>query len=663
MAAAGLSAVTNVFKLDPAGLFESLESLQKLAESMVGVVTVGIEGCSTLRQGAGTTVRATEGNFDAMKKRSWYLALQGTALFIRQGRLHDFKQVALQAPCRNNVNFQWGVCRQLGEIAFDQLWDDETRQQAVDFLGDLYGCNTGWKLQEDVKRWILTILLQISGLEDSLTKDRALVLLKALKRNGVTELSGIFPLRVRLPLPASFPLLTRVQETPKVEYDLHKLKMQRIDRYKQGVYIAPWAKPSLQAPDDNLFLLMDKVEEFLVGDGQVMLILGDSGAGKSTFNRYLEYLLWQRYKPGGPIPLFINLPGLERPEKNLIAEQLMEYSFSESQIQELEQHRRFILICDGYDESQLLTNLHTTNALNQEGKRDAKLFITCRTQYLGHDYRDRFVPKAADQYHQAANDLFQEAVIAPLSKDQIELYVEKYVPLEPTTWVKKDYMDKLTIIPNLMDLVMNPFLLTLALETLPKVVEGKTDLSRLRVIRVELFDKFVKHWLGVNKRRLQGQKLKDEKQEALQVLLTDGFERNGIDFQKKLAVAIFREQDGRPIVEYSQFRDKATWKNEFFSTDVFVTLQREACLLSRVGNQTDKEFDPQVYLGSTGDNLSVGNHLLSTRNLVPEPSIIQFLAERVQVQHAFKMHLLALIELSKSDPGASQAAANAITIL
>ncbi|KAF8926929.1 WD_REPEATS_REGION domain-containing protein, partial [Haplosporangium gracile] len=236
------------------------------------------------------------------------------------------------------------------------------------------------------------------------------------------------------------------------EYALQTLKALRLEDYKQAVYIPPMAKPSLQAPDYTLFSLMGKVQDFLAGDGQVMLVLGDSGAGKSTFNRHLEHLLWQDYKPGKAIPLFINLPALDRPEKQLVAEQLRTLDFSEEEIRELKQHRRVVLICDGYDESQLVCNLHTTNLLNQPGQWNAKIIITCRTQYLGRDYRDQFVPKVSNQYQCLANDIFQEAVIAPFSERQIEDYVERYVPLEPRTWIKKDYMDKLSTIPNLLEL-------------------------------------------------------------------------------------------------------------------------------------------------------------------------------------------------------------------
>ncbi|KAK5801522.1 hypothetical protein F5H01DRAFT_355625, partial [Linnemannia elongata] len=85
------------------------------------------------------------------------------------------------------------------------------------------------------------------------------------------------------------PPLAKIQEIPNLEYDLHVFKSMRIAEYKQAVYIDPMAKLSLQDTDDDLFPLMDKVRDFLASDAQVMLVLGESGAGKSTFNRHLEF--------------------------------------------------------------------------------------------------------------------------------------------------------------------------------------------------------------------------------------------------------------------------------------------------------------------------------------------------------------------------------------
>src|SRR5690242_8970795 len=105
-----------------------------------------------------------------------------------------------------------------------------------------------------------------------------------------------------------------------------------------------------------------------------------------------------------------------------------------------------------------------------------------------------------------------------------------------------------------MDLVKNPFLLSLCLEALPSVIEGRTDLSRLQVTRVQLYDNFVRHWVVVNKRRLKRHRLGEASAESLKELLDDGFEKAVIKFQQDLAAAIFQELDGRPVVDYTHRR-------------------------------------------------------------------------------------------------------------
>ncbi|KAK3824918.1 MAG: hypothetical protein J3Q66DRAFT_326361 [Benniella sp.] len=111
---------------------------------------------------------------------------------------------------------------------------------------------------------------------------------------------------------------------------------------------------------------MEEMEQFLESDQVVFLVLGDSGAGKSTFNRALECSLWKKYKKkSGIIPLYISLPAIDKPEHDMIAKQLRKAEFTETQIRELKLHRKFVLICDGYDESQLTHNLYIRNHLNE----------------------------------------------------------------------------------------------------------------------------------------------------------------------------------------------------------------------------------------------------------------------------------------------------------
>ncbi|KAK3834395.1 MAG: hypothetical protein JOS17DRAFT_773280 [Linnemannia elongata] len=350
------------------------------------------------------------------------------------------------------------------------------------------------------------------------------------------------------------PPLNYVHEIPTIEQALLTLRTHRLAEYQEEVYIPPLAKLNPQAPDANVYPLMDKVGEFLAGNSHVMLILGDSGAGKSTFNRHLENRLWQEYKVGDRIPPLINLPAIDRPDKALIAEQLATLDFTENQIYELKRTRRLLLICDGYDESQLTVNLHKSNNFNTSGEWN--------------DYRDRFVPHGGGHYNRPSFNLFQEAVITPFSTEQIKDYVVQYAPLEPRTWQIEDYMDKLMTIPNLMDLVKNPFLLSLALEALPGVIEGNQDLSTIRITRAQLYDTFVQHWSNVNKRRLQSRTLSMAARIVFDGLLDMGFVSRSIDYSTRLALAIFEQQDGNPIVQY--VHDKNSWKAQFFGQDTEV---------------------------------------------------------------------------------------------
>ncbi|KAG0289599.1 WD_REPEATS_REGION domain-containing protein, partial [Linnemannia gamsii] len=329
---------------------------------------------------------------------------------------------------------------------------------------------------------------------------------KRVKFNNMSQSSSSKPKTTnsQSTLPELSPILAHMHKKPSLKYRLRELRTLRLEQTHQAVYIPPMAKPSLKAKDDDVFPLMEKAQDFLESEQQVMLVLGDSGAGKSTFNRHLERRLWSDYKPGKPIPLFINLPAIDRPDQDLVAKQLKFHNFSDDQIQEIKLYSQLILICDGHDESQQLVNLHRTNSLNKPGQWYTKMIISCRTQFLGPDYHSNFMPQGErGHYDGPSPNLFQEAVIALFSKAQIESYVGQYVPLEPRTWNTNDYMDRLTTIPNLLELVRNPLLLSLALEALPGVTEGKWDLSAIKITRVQLYDTFVNHWLDVNKRRLE----------------------------------------------------------------------------------------------------------------------------------------------------------------
>jgi len=540
---------------------------------------------------------------------------------------------------------------------------------------------------------LLRELVSIQDVEKS-------ALCQAWKEKGPT----CYPLNVTLPDIASPSLLDRFQKRPDVEGKIRLIKKNRT-RQRSDVFVPLQARSGLQSASESRFTLMDKVKEFLDSDQKVFLILGDSGAGKSTFCRQLERELWQDYKEGtGRIPLHINLPTFDKPEHDMISKRLKRAEFSEQQIQELKHHRKFILICDGYDECQQTNNLYTSNRLNQPGEWDAQMVISCRSEYVGSNYRYRFQP--GDRNQKSDSPLLQEAVLASFSTDQVEDYINQYVSIREPQWKAEDYKQALDLNPSLKDLVKNPFLMALTLDVLPCMVGSGHDLSKKGASRVLLLDHFVEQWLERSKKRLGEKQMNPQERAAFEKLSAEGFTSNGIRYIKMFATAIYKEQDGHPVVEYSQSVDLGTWKDDLFGTTE-TQLLYEACPLSRDGHQYQfihrslleyglarAVYDPRGMSDRSSSSMRMPSMDMSTgpirslgfsseqkymavmvdeepdpvsplmwRNFEKDHSLVQLLAEQAQHETMFKDQLLACIEYSKKNKEWRTAAANAITIL
>ncbi|KAF9437908.1 hypothetical protein BGZ76_010619 [Entomortierella beljakovae] len=658
--------------------------------------------------------------FSFSRKSAWYPALRAMDRLLLECNLSEFELLIREAPCRHDPAFQWGVCQRLGELAANILWDDNTCVCAVSFLRELYNNTSKWKQHPIIKDWILCILAQLAVSTDTVVAGHAkeLAIKLELQESSLNDQDrgaglskdylGSYSLAPTL-APQASPLLETIQNMPDVDGILRHLKMERLKDRSRDVYISPRAKVHMTATED--FDLTSKLQEFLSSNRKVFLILGDSGAGKSTFNRALELALWENYdKVDKRIPLFIHLPTIDKPEQDLITKHLRRIDFTEEQIRELKINHSFILICDGYDESQQTRNLYMSNQLNQSGGWSAQMVISCRTEYNGIDYRDRFQPN--DRNNSGSSNLFQEAIVAPFNKHQIQDYIEQYVLVSPyhIAWKSNDYLQVLKQIPNLEDLVTNPFLLKLALEVLPRLVRTKDEFSGIRITRVELYDEFLAQWLERSKIRFGAMELSTRDREAFKIISDAGFKQSGIEYLKELATAIYDYQGGNPVVKYSKHKDRKTWKEQFFNNKDESSLLQEAIPLIRNGDQyrfihksvleyglalaifdpesVKEEEEEDAESGSTVSSRrsSIGSELsfevaasryradktlehgllnspLGRQKLVPQLSVLSFLTERVQQHEPFKNQLMAAIEMSKVNKSASIAAANAITIL
>ncbi|KAF9907920.1 hypothetical protein BX616_000302, partial [Lobosporangium transversale] len=681
------------------------------------LVLRGYGGTASLHETGATFKQCVEKVLSFSRKTAWYPVLRGADILLQRGELAKFKILACKVSCRLDLAFQWGLCQRLGHIASDPQWAMDTRRDAVAFLGEIYKNDRDYF---QIKQWILHVLRKLAS--SPVGSPRAAnALLNTLKREGGAKKQELYKSclqepNIQYPFTASLPpsvpssLLGRVQEKLDTEKRVGHLKQQRINNLDgQSFYIPQYAKANAQARHDDLFLLMGKSKEFLDGDQKVLLVQGIAGAGKSTFNRTLESTLWKAYqKRHGRIPLFIDLPAIEIPEEDFVAKQLQKYGFTEAQIMELKLTRSFVLICDGYDESKLTSNLYVSNQLNQTGGWVAQLVISCRSEYLRPGYLDFFCPM--DHNYQANATLFQEAVIAPFSKGQVNEYINRYIANMDPVWQPEDYQHAIKAASSLLDIVKNPFLLSLSLEILPEMVASYKNISKTEIKRVSLYDQHMKLWIKRREKQLS-ETIGLEDRRIFQKLSEEGFAQNEIRYLTELAIAIYKHQNGNPVVDYTPIKDKSTWKERFFSRENGKSLLREVSPLVCTGSQyhfvhhsileyslTRAIYEPlgvvnaftndeEAAAASTSHRWSIGpmctfgtmeltthqqvvdaarpseDSPLAWKSFINEPSILQFLEERARLEPVFKEQLHTYIELSKSDRKWRTAATNAITIL
>ncbi|KAG0369979.1 hypothetical protein BGX24_002217 [Mortierella sp. AD032] len=593
--AVGVSAVASVFKLDPLSALAAVEHIQQVAGNAIDVVKFSIDGARAFQSTAGEATQAAEKTYWSQKKQPWFLALQAGCLFVQDGRLVDFNILVCDATRRFDVNFQRGVCQILGEVALSPLWDDGSRRSAIDFLGELCKTDAGLKKDVMVRKWVATILQQISSSASPDISGYARTLLDDLLQEQTLDIQECRALYTPLPIPTAFPLLERALEITDIDHELACIRFRSLEECLHPVSIPLRAKATLLAPKGESFPLMAKVQEFLRSDNLVFLLLGDSGSGKSIFCRQLERELWGQYQNSDSdrVPLYINLPSIDDPHCGLIEKYLQhQHDILEPFIQKIKHRRQFVLICDGYDESRLFQNLHTSNRFNRPGQWSVKIIITCRSTFISHGYQDNFRPLGDDKYHDNSSRLFEEATIVPFSKNDIQEFVKQYVldgtaqgsSDNPPAISFDDYWEKLSAIPNLMSLVSNPFLLTLALKAIPSRSIKALDFTELEAMQHDLYDSFIQEWVRLHQKRLQGTILEQNFRAAFDILLRDGFSWCVTDYLKRLADAIYQYQDGNPVVKFSRWYMEE-WKVKFFGPEIETTLLREASPLARAGTR------------------------------------------------------------------------------
>jgi WD40 repeat protein/serine/threonine protein kinase len=413
--------------------------------------------------------------------------------------------------------------------------------------------------------------------------------------------------------------------------------------WQQRFHVAlPYIPPSASSDigSKNRFPAREAIFSFLSGPAKVLLLLGDSGVGKSSLLAELAMLT--------VTPILVSLASLHHPEQNLMETLLQQHGISSSE-RELLRTTPIVLLLDGYDETTTDSNLYVTNRLD---RWKVKVIITCRTERTSRmegDYKRRFSPPDRRE--------FEQLVLQPFDETQIEAYVREYIRLFSNTlgrdWTNPDFFSqRLRAVAGLSQLIANPFSLFLVVSVFPHLAA-----TNKRLTREEIYAAFLKRWYEQQQERL-----------VKQGLIGSNTALPFDDYAQALAVTMFRQ--GTQVARYQpqktlfgeQSENDALWGRYFDNrAHPYVPLLRAGCPLQASGDEW-RFLHKSIWEYYVAQAILSSLSLLNSRLLNDELGIVSFLADWVWEKN-LSPSLFQLVENSRDNPSLAIAAANGMTIL
>ncbi|RIA95721.1 hypothetical protein C1645_802851 [Glomus cerebriforme] len=609
---ATLTLASVIKNCDPTKLVDVFENFGEAFEGIFDNISKAHEAISELV----STAKSFSKDVESFWQNKWYVALRLIDILLQNNELVKFEQAVYKMNCHRKPEFLLGLCQRLKELASNHP-DIQTRRSALQFLEDLYQNDAYWEANLIVKKMVLTSLMQLAHHPETSVHQSAQDILRKLSKIGDSNQQKLYmefvPTTFEPPKPKiifSTKLLQdarsmmmmykqlKDQQNVSLEKkseplapigDLKKkyLKTLEVEEVKDALalYVAPLGNTinNTTKKYDLEVDLDDEVDTFLASDKKVLLLIGEAGSGKSTFSQYFAKKLWNIYENNNnkPIPLYIWLTTIKDPNENLIQQYLLEQGkFSSTQIEDLKNMQSFVFILDGYDEIQ---ERHLPfYECNKFDEWNAKVIISSRPEYLGTDYKSKFKPPQDSK-------LFQQLIIAPFSKDKIDIYIKKYVETTKNSkWNIRDYQKVLGLNShnsNVKDLISNPFILKIAMGILPDLLDRqKIDEEVSNVTRLALYKQFVEEWFARSKNRLSHHHLKNKEKKTFQRLEQEDFIRHGIRFCEDLAIEMYKNR--KIVVEYSAADNLSDWRAKYLGNeDVKMRLLRFSSPLSLNNNQ------------------------------------------------------------------------------
>lgn len=446
---------------------------------------------------------------------------------------------------------------------------------------------------------------------------------------------------------------------------------------------------------------------FLVDQSRsFLLLLGESGAGKSTYVKKLVEECWNDFtskKVINRIPIFLECNSLldKNLNKHSLTQEIMRiYGLTEAEVFALKE-MPVLLILDGYDEKKVEdVNIFDLFKLDEW---NAKIVVSCRTQYVQENRQYRlFFPKSI-------NNTGSELYLCPFSPSQVDECIRKYtksnILLSTDRWSvsRYDY-------PELYELIENPLLLSMVIEALPNLLKNQQEIKKRfemkhdrvkylpKFTRTDIYRAFIESWHERAARRLFGITGQSEVKlwdYPAKFLTQEAF---GI-FCENLSLSMYLASQGMesalleveyklPSVVTSRRRkvqnENHAWEKFFTTEDDVIRDIRQGCPLRYVDTKYSfyhKSFleyymalslfnellDEESLEESDQDFLSrLSDHAINKKLMVKDRAVLDFFAEMIQGNSRRIERLLKVIFASRKSvlgDAVAIAAANAITVL
>lgn len=592
--------------------------------------------------------------------KEWYAALKVIDSALENNRLDLFEFLARSSECRKKEPFLKSLCQRLERIATSTT-NTEIAKNAIKFLADIVQDREFWGGSKYAAQSVADILERLGKIKSQDIKSY----IEEVKNNMTRGSDFVLPsptASCNRFVPFQSFILNEIPNNlllkAKEKLDLHpepslEILTNSIKKISEDIYVKRTPAININDQYDSCDLEAD-IDDFLKSSNkEVLLLLGMTGSGKTTFISHFVQSLWEKYRSGKSewIPIYLDLP-LEQPSNNLISKYLGEKNFRRTQPEEWKD-KQLVFILDGYDalepESSTIYTRFGFNSWTQ-----SKIVVISRPLHR-RNYENEFLRYGARRNERN----IQKQDLNLFSDEDIGIYIKKYRDHRPQRYENLPNSGDEDIYQSIKQsvsskLLGNPILLKRVLKYFLERGTGK----------IQLYDELVNKWIRHIEKPLSNysevyRKLKNN----------GGFKIRLLRFSEELALAMYKNNDTtapvmRTLEQKSEYAIFFTNEREYpklLSLNAPLIYKEEGKEEYKFIDESLRDYfvaralwEPDLGPGglTRDDNMEIDR--LNGLILNSGSPVVELLAERAGQVDEFKDRLYNLLNSPRSRPRAAE---------